>query len=579
MRGTAVTKRAVRRAGRGRAAAAIVLPAIAALPTLIGGCTGNWYHDSADREVDEILGEFDQKALGDRAERLVMPVVLPPEPPPTEGAAEAGASATIDPAVGDPAAPDAAPAEPVVVEPLVLDLKKTLEIAVTSSREYVTRKESLYLSGLGFSLARFNYGPQFSSAVNYVWGDGDGSSDSSSVGGSFGVSQLLPTNGSLGLSTGFGKAMNRGDGGAPDDWSTSAGISFSQPLLRGAGYDQYRESLTQAERSMVYSVRSFELFRQDFTINTAQQFFGLVSDKRQLENFEIDLETAKFDLAQAEALQRVDRKRAEDVIQARRRRIEAESAVTDARVNFTRQVERFLIDLGLDPKTPVEIVETDPEFESVAFEQESAVAAALANRLDIQTQRDSIEDAERGFRLARDNLLPDLNLAASYGSGGSGRAASGALPDSWSRSASLSLEIPLQTIDRRNAWRSAEISIEQSRRGFADFIDSEKSAIEDALRQLKNLERQLELAEESLADEARNTRLLKFKLESGEAGSRDLIEARRTKINAENSVIERRVQHFIARLRLYRNLGILFIDDKGYWSIGTPAGARSEDGE
>ncbi len=558
MRRSAGSSRAARRAPL------LFLATAAGAVLAAAGCTSGWYHDSADREVDSILREFDQKALSKRAESLVMPTVPPPAPEVPADAAPTEGTAV------EPAAP---------VAPLILDLATTLKIAVTSSREYVSRKESLYLSGLGFSLSRFNYGPQFSSAVNYVWGDGEGSSASSSVGGSFGVSQLLPTNGSLGLSTGLSKAMNRDDRGAGDDWSTSSGISFSQPLLRGAGYDLYRESLTQAERSMVYSVRAFELFRQDFTISTAQEFFGLVSQKRQLKNREIDLETANFDLASAEALQRVDRKQPEDVIQARRRRIETESSVTDARVDFQRSVERFLINLGLDPKTPIDLVDLDPDFESVSYDRESAVTAALHNRLDIQTQRDSIEDAERSFRLARNNLLPDLSLSASYGSSGSGTAARGALPDTWSRSASVSLEIPLQTIDRRNAWRSAEISIDQTRRGFAEFIDAQKSAIEDSLRQLTNLARQLELAQESLKDEERNTRLLKFKLESGEAGSRDLIEARRTKINAENSIISRRVQHFIARLRLYRDLGILFIGPDGYWSVGAPATGASGDGK
>ena len=55
--------------------------------------------------------------------------------------------------------------------PLVLDLKTVLATAVTQSRTFKTQKESLYLQGLGFTLTRYNYGPQFSSSVNYVWGD------------------------------------------------------------------------------------------------------------------------------------------------------------------------------------------------------------------------------------------------------------------------------------------------------------------------------------------------------------------------------------------------------------------------
>lgn len=556
--------------------------ALLALVASGAGCTGSAYHDEADRAVDSILREFDRKALADRANSVVMPKPAAPDPDP---AAAPDATPSDDPATasptdsaavpasvpsGDPIAPTSAAAEPPR-EPLVLDLKKTLQIAVTSSREYVTRKESLYLSGLGFSLTRFNYGPQYSSAVNYVWGDGDGTADTSSVGGSFGVSQLLPTNGTLGLSTGIGKTMNRDDGGGGDDWSTSTGISLTQPLLRGAGYDQYRETLTQAERGMVYSVRDFELFRQDYVIQITEQFFNLVAQKRQLANSADDLDSALFDERRTEALKQVERQLEEDVVRARRRRLDTEQQVNDARVDLQRALERFLIQLGLDPRTPVELIEEEPPFERVSFDPASAVEVALHNRLDVKTERDGVDDAERQFRLARDNLLPDLNLNASYGSSGAGRTTRGAFPDTWSRSASVSLEIPLQTIDRRNAWRQAEISIEQTRRSWSAFLDDLRSDVEDQLRALANTDRQLELDEQSLAQEARSVRRQELLLERGDASNRDLLEARQALVKSKNAIIGRKVDQLIQRLRVYRSLGILFIGEDGSWSVGVPA--------
>jgi outer membrane protein TolC len=526
-------------------------------------CTASWYHDDADEEVDEILREFDAQALGHRAEHLQMPVPEKvAEPAPAEEAAAEGKAAE------EPAAP---PAPEPDAPPLLLDLRKTLEIAVTSSRDYLTSKESLYLQGLGYSFTRFNYGPQWSSAVNYVWGDGDGTTDTSGFGGSVGVSQLLPTNGTISLDAGLARFMNRDDLGRVDDWSTTTGISFTQPLLRGAGYDLYRESLTQAERNMVEAIRRFELFRQDYVISIADQFYGLVSQKRKLANVELDLETAIFDANRAEALYLVGRERNEGVIQAKRRRLEAESTATDARVDYQRAVESFLIQLGLDPKTRVEFAEDEPSFEPVSFDRESAIAAAMENRLDVQSQRAAIEDAERNFVLARNNLLPDLNVSANYGSSGIGHGGpADALPNTWNRSASVSLEIPLQTIDRRNAWRQAEISIDQTRRGWQEFADSVVSSVEDQLRQLENTEKQLEIAKESLQDEEDAAYKLDIELQRGDVGSKELIEARAKKITVQNSLVDFNVDHFIQRLRLYRNLGILFIDQKGYWSVGAP---------
>ena len=45
-------------------------------------------------------------------------------------------------------------------------------------------------------------------------------------------------------------------------------ISFVQPLLRGGGRAVTLEPLTQAERNLLYAVRTFALFRQQFFVVT-----------------------------------------------------------------------------------------------------------------------------------------------------------------------------------------------------------------------------------------------------------------------------------------------------------------------
>ncbi len=543
---------------------------LAALPLAAASCTGSQYSGDADRDVAGVLEEFDRRALADRASRVQMPALLPEPPPPVPERERDGAAPRSAYEFDESAAVQApAAANEPAREPLVLDLKTALSIAVERSRRFKDQKESLYLTGMGFTVTKFNYGPQFSSAVSFVWGDGDGASATSSAGGSFGVSQLLPTNGSVSLSAGLTKAWARDDGGAGGDWSTSTGINLTQPLLRRAGYDLYREGLTQAERSLVYSVRAFERFREQFTIDITQQYFGLVGQKRQIANSEHDLESATFDQDKTEALAFVGRLAETDVISTRRRRIDAESQVEDRRTAFRRAVQSFLIDLGLDPSTPVELKEEEPPFEPVRFDPVSAVQVALATRLDVQTERDRFDDAERQFRLARNDLLPDLDLTASYSSSGAGNRPGGALPDTWSRSAGVSLEIPLQTIQRRNAWRQAEISIEQTRRNWTQYLDSEKSRIEDALREVRNTERQIELAEQSIVDEEKNVDRLEIQFER--VSGRDLVEARQKLVDRRNGLIEAKVRHLIQRLTLYMNLGILFIGRDGNWSVGTPA--------
>ena len=56
-----------------------------------------------------------------------------------------------------------------------------------------------------------------------------------------------------------------------------------------------------------------------------------------------------------------------------------------------------------------------------------------------------------------------------------------------------------------------------------------------------------------------------IRYEAGELANRDLLEARQSLVDARNSLINLKADHFIRSLRLLRNLRLLFIDDEGMW--------------
>jgi len=305
-------------------------------------------------------------------------------------------------------------------------------------------------------------------------------------------------------------------------------------------------------------------------IGIAADYFALVSRKKQLLIQEDQLTQAIADEEKNIALRAVDRKRDQDVILAKRNRLSVEQTVVNARTDYQRQTEQFLVDLGLDPKIPVEIIEDEPQFEKVAFDPESVVKVALSNRLDVQTRRDQLEDSERQLRLQRQSFLPDLNLVASAGLAGSAGSLSSVSPDQWSRSAGLSLNIPLQQINERNAWRAAEIALDQQKRDWDLFLDDTRNSLQADLRNLKTIEERIVLDEQSIEDEQKNVERLEAMLSNGDVSSRDLLESRQALVSGQNQLIADLASHFIARLNFFRNLGLLFVDDEGRWSIGHP---------
>jgi outer membrane protein TolC len=522
------------------------------LPLLFASCSAAGFAADADEEVDAVLGDATTATLGDREQTVLRPELEPPPPAP----------APVDPNAPPAAAPPPSlPGSP----PELFDLPRALATATRQNREFLARRETLYRSGLSISLARFDFGPQFDAAVRYLWPRAEDGTESHQVGGSVGASQILPTGGRVALSTGLDAQWPLGPGDDATSLSSSAAVSLTQPLLRGAGYAIAWEPLIQAERDLVYAVRDFELFRQDFTIDIAQQFFNLSSQKKQLANEDANYDAAVFDRKKAEALLQVGRNSEKEVFLARRREITAKDQLINAHAAYDRAVDEFKIRLGMPTTAAIDVADAEPPFEPVRFEASSVIAAARANRLDLITQRQQVEDVERALHIAENGLLPDLSLTASFGAGGLGDDLGHAAPDEWNSSVGLAMEIPLQRKPQRNAYRSALISLEQARRGLQLAEDRLELDTRDALRQLRSIEERIALQEAQIEDERRAVTVMEIRYESGDVDNRELLEARQALVNARNALIRLRVDHFIARLQLLRDMGIFFVDEQGMW--------------
>lgn len=523
---------------------------LALASALLGACTAADFAADADQEVGIALQQATAGTLGGREATVQRPAIEPapaPDavPPPTEPAPE----------------PPSLPGEP----PQIFDLTSALATAVRQNRDFLSRREGLYTSGLSITLTRFQFGPQFAAAVNYLWPHSEDGSESHRVGSSFSAQQILPTGGSVTLNAGLDAQWPFGPGAGDPGYGSAAGITLTQPLLRGAGRDVAWEPLTQAERELTYAIRDFELYREDFTIRIARQFFELSSQKKTLANEDANYDAAVFDRKKAEALLQVGRNAEKEVFLARRREVDAKDQLIEARANYDRALDAFKIVLGLPTTTAIDIADAEPPYEPVRFEVGSCIACARTNRLDLLTERQRVEDSERSLMLAENSLLPDLSLTASFGAAGSADDLGHAAPDEWNSAVGLSFEIPLQRKAQRNSYRQSQIALEQARRGLQLREDALDLDIRDAVRRLHSLEERIVLQEEQIAQERRAVTVMEIRYESGDVDNRDLLEARQASIDARNALIRLQADHFIARLNLLKDMGIFFVDDRGMW--------------
>jgi hypothetical protein len=173
--------------------------------------------------------------------------------------------------------------------PYVVTLQQAFTLALINARVYQLQLENLYNAALNVTLQRFAFEPQFYAGMHPT---------TSPLGIGFpGVNPttqfLYQTSKAPGgqISTlttgeiaGFGKAFSTGGqllmgfanqvvfnfvGKNPiqPTVASSLPLSFVQPFLRGAGRAVVLENLTQAERSLLYQVRIFAKFRQEFVVD------------------------------------------------------------------------------------------------------------------------------------------------------------------------------------------------------------------------------------------------------------------------------------------------------------------------
>ena len=523
-----------------QALAVLVLPFVSA-------CAAEDYARRADRDADRILTARYDDVLVSRERDAKQPELraAPPEAEPEEERAEE----------------DLQPVAPV----RVLDLRGALEIAYQTNRDLLFEREQLRLSALALSSVRHAFSPQLALTLGYVFADPAEAEHLNTSTANFTLSQILATGATFRLDA---SSLKTEPGGAGAEHGSLVGLSLAQPLLRGGGYDVSHEPLVQAERSLVYALRDFELFRESFSIDVARRFYALVNQKQTIVNQRRNLEDNVFAQRQAEALFAVGRRDELNVLRARRSKLTAENELLQAEEGLRLALDLFRIFLGLPEDQPVDVESDPPEFTPVAFDVDSAVGVAFENRLDLLNNRERLEDAERNVRLSRNDLLPDLDLVlgTSYGTGDATEAPFGGDLERASSSVGVTLGVPLDRLNERNAYRSAQIALERARRALDQFEETLRAEVQSSFRELERRELSLEIQRQLIEDQTKNLRIAELRFERGEIENRDVVEASQSLLDAENALIDEQVSYEIERLELLQDLGILFVDEQGMWN-------------
>lgn len=321
-------------------------------------------------------------------------------------------------------------------------------------------------------------------------------------------------------------------------------FDFTQPLLRNFGFETSNRAIIIAKNNKDISETRFKTILLETIYNVESAYWNLVYS---IEN----LKARKQSLALAQDLLEKNKRSVEI---GRMAFIDLQSAVAEvatreadileaeALVKNNEDLLKTIINLDTDvAKDETIVTPTDkPEIEEKPLTFEQALQLARQHRPDLQEIIIDIESKGIELSYAKNQLLPDLNLQASYWSpgisgtqifyenndpttgnvigtipGGSSKALNDAFGFKYQNwSIGLSLDIPLNTVLARNQVALAKINLDQSKLRLKEMeqqmlldIKTAIRAVETNLKRVKAYRIARELTEKKLETEEEKLRL------------------------------------------------------------------------
>lgn len=472
----------------------------------------------------------------------------------------------VEPSAGDVGAAQIIPASGV------LTLPQAVAIATAGSRQYQTQKEEMYLKAMDLILARHEFAPQLSAAAREQYVEENGIEELSTAAG-IGFEQLLigGTKISVSLASGWLDIIT---GNTQSGLATILIATVSQPLLARSEYKITLENLTQAERDVLYQLRSFNRFRQMFVIEVVTKYYVTLQLSDTMKNARNNYEVLCDVYAKAEKLSEAGRLARFEFDRAKQDKLRAKDDWISAAKDYKQSLDELKFQLAISPDTifvldcnELDAIAAAAESNEPDFSELQAIDSALSCRLDLANNADVIVDSQRKVAVAAEQLGMELTLTASTDFSTERKPGLNALltRDDGAVQIGADLDFGLDRTAEQDAYRRALIVLNQSRRNYAELADLIMLEIRKSYRDLQTAseQRQVQQSQLELARKRLDTTFLL--LQYGRADTRNVLDAQEDLFDAQNAKTKAIVDYTIAVLNFYRDSGLLQVKPDGMW--------------
>jgi len=520
---------------------------------MTGACSPEHYKAEADEEVYKIIDTKWHDSFGQKANYIISDSDIPPSPNDVQ-------------------------IEKAILPSSVLSLAEAVAIATANNRVYQRRKEILYTSALFLTDIRHDYERQWFATIDGAYVDNSVDDDEFFL--TSGITDFKTTQDYIlanGIEIGTALAIEWARFLTGDPRTTLGSVlsaSVTIPLLGVGTGKQKWETLVQAERNVLYAIRTFNRFRKDFVVDTVNAYYGVLQQRDKVTNAENNFKSVLESKERLEMEAQAGRKTRIDVDEAQQNVLGAQDSLVRAQQNYEQALDIFKIRLALPTDANIELDQNELKvleeigISKPAYTLDTAIETALLQRLDLANTADEIDDAVRRVVLAAEGLGTQLNIAGNidYTS-----------PDETETdfqnlrfhegiyNFGFDADLPLDRKLQRNTYRIALIDLEVAQRTYDEFIDNVKLNVRQAYRDLRETAERYNIQKNSLHLAEQRVETNKLLLDAGRVSVRILLESEDALLAAQNAVTAALVEHLNAKLSFFRDVGILQVRPDGMW--------------
>ena len=364
------------------------------------------------------------------------------------------------------------------------------------------------------------------------------------------IRQALPTGATFTLSSEFARSELR-PSDTPEQFSSDLRIRVVQPLLRGGRIYVATKPIKDAQFDLRVAEAQLKAELLKVAASTKSAYYNLLLAEKIIGLTEVAIERDKILIEASQALFKAGLVTKRDVFSAELSLAQDSARLVSARADYEVARNTLLDVLGLPIAMEVRLLDKEISFEPVPMEFERWVAAATKNRPEILALEERLAKRLLSIRVARNTLLPQLDLAGSYGRTQTASSFSKTLDfrgDAWA--VGLVLSFPFGNVAARSALAQEEIErarlqeeLSQSKRQIELEVRASVIKLRKSLERMKALTVAIEQAKGKL-DVGR----AQFAL--GLATNLDITDAQQELLNAETDLLAAIVDYNIGLAEL-----------------------------